>query len=132
MSEPLDIFGRPVEDRRLLVCVGPCCDREGRASANLAALQRLLIDRGLERVGIGVASCVRRHCLGNCGTEPLAQVLPGDVWHRGLTAERLLWIYQRLVVRNPPATATARRENGARAGARKRSSRDARKRPASE
>jgi (2Fe-2S) ferredoxin len=102
MNEPLDIFGRPLEDRRLLICVGPCCDREGRASAQLAALQRLLIAHQMDRESRGVASCVRRHCLGNCGSEPLAQTQPDNVWRRELTPERLLRIFERLVYRRAP------------------------------
>jgi NADH:ubiquinone oxidoreductase subunit E len=99
MGEPLDIFGRPLEERRLLVCVGPCCDREGRASATLAALRRLLAETGLREASIGAASCVRRHCLGNCGAAPLAQVLPDDVWHCNLSAQDLLHVYERQVLR---------------------------------
>jgi (2Fe-2S) ferredoxin len=85
-----------------LVCIGPICDHDGRASTNLAGLQQLLADRGLGEASVGVASCVRRHCLGNCRGEPLAQVLPDDIWYHRLTAENLLRIYAQHVLERRP------------------------------
>jgi (2Fe-2S) ferredoxin len=102
MGEPLDIFGRPVEDRRLVICTGPCCDRDGRASEHLAALRSLLIGRGLSEAIIGVASCVRRNCLGKCCSEPLAHVMPDDIWYHDLTGETLLRIFEQHVLNRRP------------------------------
>jgi (2Fe-2S) ferredoxin len=100
MKEQLDIFGRPLAERRLVVCAGPCCDREGRASANLAALRALLERRRLHE---GVpASCLRRNCLGRCSTEPLARVLPDDIVYRGLSGEILAMIFERHVLNHRP------------------------------
>lgn len=104
MKEQLDIFGRPLSERRLVVCAGPCCDREGRASANLAALQELLVAHGLHE---SAASCVRRNCLGKCTSEPLARVLPDDVVYRGLTGETLLLIFARHVLNDRPVAELA-------------------------
>jgi (2Fe-2S) ferredoxin len=94
----VDIFGRPAALRRLLVCTGPCCDRLGQASAHLAALRALLAARGGAEKGVGATSCVRRSCLGKCSGEPLAHVMPDNVWYRALSGESLLSIYQRHVV----------------------------------
>jgi (2Fe-2S) ferredoxin len=80
-------FRTPREERRLVVCTG--CDREGRASEHLALLTQLLIERGLSEESVGIASCVRRNCLGKCCSEPLAHVMPDDVWYRDLTGENL-------------------------------------------
>jgi len=102
MAKPLDIFGRPARARRLLVCTGPCCDGDGQASAQLAALRQLLIERGLNEESVGAASCVRRSCLGKCSGEPLAQVMPEEVWYRYATGENLLRIYERHVVNRQP------------------------------
>ncbi|MBY6240227.1 ferredoxin [Methylosinus sp. Sm6] len=102
MGEPLDIFGRPVEDRRLVICTGPCCDRDGQASENLAALKNLLIRNGLSEETIGLASCVRRNCLGKCCSEPLARVTPDDVWYHELTGENLLRIFEQHVLKRLP------------------------------
>ncbi|ATQ67006.1 MULTISPECIES: (2Fe-2S) ferredoxin domain-containing protein [Methylosinus] len=107
MGEPLDIFGRPVEDRRLVICTGPCCDRDGRATANLEALRGLLIQTGLGAETIGVASCVRRNCLGQCCSEPLAHVAPDDIWYHELTAENLLRIFVQHVLNHRPVAELA-------------------------
>jgi (2Fe-2S) ferredoxin len=101
MKEQLDIFGRPLAERRLVVCTGPCCDREGRASANLAALKTLLESRRLHEAGVR-ASCVRRNCLGKCTTEPLARVAPDDIVYRGLSGEALAMIFERHVLNDRP------------------------------
>lgn len=93
---------RPATTRCLLVCIGPCCDRFGHASANLTALHQLLLDRGWTDSGIGSASCVRRSCLGKCSGEPLAHVLPDDIWYRDLSAENLLRIYEQHVLNRQP------------------------------
>jgi (2Fe-2S) ferredoxin len=99
---PRDIFGRPIEQRRLVICTGPCCDRDGRAAENLAALHRLLLERGSDLASLGVGSCVRRNCLGKCRSEPLAHVMPDDVWYHDLSGEKLLRIYERHVLRSQP------------------------------
>lgn len=78
----------------MLVCTGPCCDGDGRASAQLAALRELLVSSGLAEDDVGKASCVRRSCLGKCAGEPLAHVVPDDVWYRSLSADSLLRIYK--------------------------------------
>jgi (2Fe-2S) ferredoxin len=100
----LDIFGRPVAERRLLICTGPCCDRSGHASAHLAALRELLVQRGLRGSDVGSASCVRRSCLGKCTDEPLARVQPGNVWYHHLSSENLLRIYEQHVLNRQPVT----------------------------
>jgi hypothetical protein len=63
----------PPQDCRLLVCVGPRCDAEGRGTALLATLRGLLEDAA------GV-SCQSRDCLRLCTGEPVVRLEPsGDV-----------------------------------------------------
>src|SRR5262245_39905285 len=73
-------------------------NRLGQALAQLATLRALLVARGAAEKSAGAASCVRRSCLGKCSGEPLAHVMPDDVWYRALSGESLLRIYQRHVV----------------------------------
>jgi hypothetical protein len=65
---------REPQDCRLLVCVGPRCDAEGRGTALFARL------RGLLENAVGV-SCQSRDCLRLCsGGEPVVRLEPsGDV-----------------------------------------------------
>jgi (2Fe-2S) ferredoxin len=105
----LDIFGRPVAERRLLICTGPCCDRSGHATAHLAALREILVAKGLAAEGtagnrVGGASCVRRSCLGKCTGEPLARVQPDNYWYHDLSSENLLRIYEQHVLNRQPVT----------------------------
>ena len=63
----------PLQDCRLLVCVGPRCDAEGAGTALLARLRGLLEDAA------GV-SCQSRDCLRLCTGEPIVRLEPsGDV-----------------------------------------------------
>ncbi|HMK88435.1 MAG TPA: (2Fe-2S) ferredoxin domain-containing protein [Methylocystis sp.] len=50
---------------RLLVCVGPRCDEEGRGRALLQGLRAALGPR---------ASCVPRDCLRLCTREPVVRI----------------------------------------------------------
>jgi (2Fe-2S) ferredoxin len=102
MAAPRDTPGGPASGRRLLVCTGPCCDRNGHASAHLADLRALLLARGLGPAGVGSAACVRRSCLGKCTGEPLAHVVPDDVWYVSLSDASLLRIYDQHVVGGEP------------------------------
>jgi hypothetical protein len=64
----------PPQECRLLVCVGPRCDAEGRGTALLARLRDLLKDAA------GV-SCQKRECLRLCTGEPAVRLEPsGDVF----------------------------------------------------
>jgi (2Fe-2S) ferredoxin len=108
----LDIFRRPAAPRRLLICTGPCCDNSGHASAYLAALCQLLVARGLAGDSVDSASCVRRSCLGKCSGEPLARVMPDDVWYHDLSAERLLQIYESHVLNGQPVASLVLTETG--------------------
>jgi (2Fe-2S) ferredoxin len=98
----LDIFGRPVAERRLLICTGPCCDRLGHASAHLSVLRERLIAQVLAGDDVGSVSCVRRSCLGKCTGEPLARVQPDNIWYRHLSSEHLLQIYEQHVLNRQP------------------------------
>lgn len=93
-----DIFGRPAMERRLVICTGPCCDGQGKASAHLEALRTLLRLRALAEQRVDKGSCVRRSCLGKCSGEPLACVQPDNVWYHDLSAENLLRIYEQHVL----------------------------------
>ena len=67
-------MSEPPQECRLLVCVGPRCDAEGRGTALLARLRDLLKDAA------GV-SCQSRDCLRLCTGEPAVRLEPsGDVF----------------------------------------------------
>lgn len=72
---------------RLLVCVGPRCDAEGRGRALAAALrEKLAADPGAARK----ISLQTRDCLRNCTREPIVRIEPsGDVFSNP-TAKDLL------------------------------------------
>jgi (2Fe-2S) ferredoxin len=97
-----DIFDRPAAPRRLLVCVGPCCDQKGEASEILAALRADLEAAQLSLDIVGAASCVRRACLGKCTGEPLAFVHPDEVWYHNLSPSTLLRILRDHVLDRRP------------------------------
>lgn len=98
----MDIFGRPAEARRLLICTGPCCNRTGEAQAFLDELRATLLNARLDQEMIGEASCIRRSCLGKCTGEPLAYVDPDGVWYRRLSGDNLLLILRSHVLNHRP------------------------------
>jgi (2Fe-2S) ferredoxin len=104
----LDILGRPLAKRRLLICTGPCCDRFGHASAHLAALRARLATAGSAGGGsaggdvAAAASCVKRSCLGKCTGDPVARVQPDNFWYHHVSAENLLQIYEQHVLNRQP------------------------------
>jgi len=98
-----DIFDRPAELRRLMICTGPCCNRTGEAQVFLDELRLKLLDNGLDKDMVGEASCVRRSCLGKCTGEPLAYVHPDGVWYHKLSGENLLLILREHVLNRRPA-----------------------------
>lgn len=67
-------MSEPPQECRLLVCVGPRCDAEGRGSALLARLRGLL-------EGVAGVSCQSRECLRLCTGEPAVRLEPsGDIF----------------------------------------------------
>jgi hypothetical protein len=70
---------------RLLVCIGPCCDAEGRGHALLAALREALA--GAE----GVA-CVARGCLRVCTRDAIVRLEPSGEIFANPTIEELMRI----------------------------------------
>jgi len=59
---------------RLLVCVGPRCDEQGRGSTLLALLRKRLS-------GASGVACVPRDCLRLCTREPVVRLEPwGEVF----------------------------------------------------
>lgn len=87
-----DIFGLPAEQRRLVICTGPCCNKTGDAQALLDGLHDTLRSTKMDEAMVGQASCVRKACLGKCTGEPLAYVHPEGIWYHGLSVENLLLI----------------------------------------
>lgn len=66
---------------RLLVCIGPRCDAEGRGSALLQALREALGAAHADDLAAGRVSCVTRDCLRHCTRDPIVRVEPsGDVF----------------------------------------------------
>ncbi len=100
-----DIFNRPAEARRLLICTGPCCNNSGMAEVFLGQLRQGLLAEGLDEAMIGQASCVKRSCLGKCSGEPLAFVHPEGIWYHHLSGENLLKILRQHLLENRPVEA---------------------------
>lgn len=98
----MDIFDRPAAARRLMICTGPCCNRNGEAQVFLDELRTKLIASKLDQAMIGEASCIRRSCLGKCTGEPLAYVEPDGVWYHSLSGDNLLLILCRHVLGRQP------------------------------
>jgi len=97
-----DIFNRPAEARRLLICTGPCCNSSGLAEVFLGQLREELLAEGLNEAMAGQASCVKRSCLGKCSGEPLAFVDPEGIWYHRLSGPNLLKIlHQHLLGHRP-------------------------------
>lgn len=97
-----DIFGRPASRRRLMICIGPCCNANGAASLLLEQLRAKLSDAMTYGDMIGEASCVRRSCLGKCTGEPLAYVYPDGVWRHKPSVEDLLLILREQIIDERP------------------------------
>jgi len=97
-----DIFDRPPAPRRLMVCTGPCCNKDDVAKLFLDELRMRLLDAREREDVIGEASCVRRSCLGKCTGEPLAYVHPDGVWYHQLSVENLLLILRHHVLNEQP------------------------------
>lgn len=82
-----DFTAMPVESAkaapaiRLLVCVGPRCDAEGRGRALLARLQEALTTAFPSPEQAARISCSTRDCLRHCTQDPVMRVEPsGDVF----------------------------------------------------
>lgn len=93
-----DIFDRQAAQRRLLICIGPCCNSTGDAQMLLERLRAELLDARMNAETVADASCVRRSCLGKCTGEPLAYVHPEGIWYHRLTVENLLRILREHVL----------------------------------
>jgi (2Fe-2S) ferredoxin len=99
-----DIFGHPAEPRRLVICVGPCCNKNGDADSYIEALAGALRASGMDQTMAGQASCVRRACLGKCTGEPLAYVDPDGTCYHKLNVENLLRILRDHLLCRQPVT----------------------------
>jgi (2Fe-2S) ferredoxin len=97
-----DIFGRPARERRLVVCKGPCCDRLGEAKAILAELRSRLAAAEAQDGRLAEVSCIERACLGKCTGDPVACVLPDEVFYSGLSPDNLLHILREHVIGHRP------------------------------
>lgn len=61
---------------KLLVCIGPRCDAEGRGSALLARLRAALAERFAAEVAAGTLKCETRDCLRLCTRDPIVRLEP--------------------------------------------------------
>jgi (2Fe-2S) ferredoxin len=93
-----DILDRQAAPRRLLICIGPCCNSTGDAQILLESLRAELLRARLDADIVAEASCVRRSCLGKCTGEPLAYAQPEGVWYHRLTVDGLLRILREHVL----------------------------------
>jgi len=96
---PRDIFNRPAETRRLVICTGPCCNKTGDAQAYLDGLRQMLVAARLDEHMVGHGSCVQRACLGKCSGEPLAYVEPDGIWYHQLSSANLFAIVEEHVMK---------------------------------
>ncbi|WP_034995092.1 (2Fe-2S) ferredoxin domain-containing protein [Beijerinckia mobilis] len=99
-----DIFGRPAEARRLIICVGPCCNKSGEAEAFVEELRQAMQSEQIDEQMIGTASCMRRACLGKCTGEPLAFVHPDEVYYHHLSPAHLLRILREHLLGHRPVS----------------------------
>ncbi len=75
---------------RVLVCVGPRCDAEGRGRALLEELRSALVDAFPEASESGRISCSTRDCLRSCTRDPIVRLEPsGEVFSNPSVAELL-------------------------------------------
>jgi NADH:ubiquinone oxidoreductase subunit E len=66
---------------RLLVCVGTCCDAQGKGSALLAALENALQADFPDELREERLVCLPRACLRVCTRDPVVRVEPsGDLF----------------------------------------------------
>lgn len=61
---------------RLLVCVGPRCDAEGRGRALLASVEAALQEAFPQALADGRLKISTRDCLRHCTTEPVVRLEP--------------------------------------------------------
>lgn len=75
---------------RLLVCVGPRCDAEGRGRALLEAVRGALAAAFPAPAESARISCVTRDCLRLCTKEPVVRIEPsGDAFSNPAVADLL-------------------------------------------
>ena len=97
-----DICDRPAAPRQLMICTGPCCNKDDTARLFLNELRSRLLAAIESKDLVGETSCVRRSCLGKCTGEPLAYVHPDGVWYHKLSVENLLLILRSHVLNEQP------------------------------
>jgi NADH:ubiquinone oxidoreductase subunit E len=75
---------------RLLVCVGPRCDAEGRGRVLLTELRNAISNAFPEASRAGRISCVTRDCLRSCTRDPIVRLEPsGEVFSNPAVEELL-------------------------------------------
>jgi NADH:ubiquinone oxidoreductase subunit E len=73
---------------RLLVCVGPRCDAEGRGRALLAAIEEALAAAMANEIAAGRLAVETRDCLRLCTRDPVVRIEPsGDAFANPDVAE---------------------------------------------
>lgn len=82
---------------RLLVCVGPNCDAQGRGRALLAAVQDALASSFREELATGQLAVTTRDCLRHCTREPVVRFEPsGDAFSNPALDDLLLLVRESL------------------------------------
>lgn len=65
---------------RILVCVGPRCDAEGKGRAFYSAAKQAMRENFRDETAAGRLSCQTRDCLRLCTSDPVIRIEPsGDV-----------------------------------------------------
>ncbi len=71
----------PAQPTRLLVCVGPNCDAQGRGRALLAEVQLATHDAFPDELADGRLKISTRECLRLCTRDPVVRIEPsGDAF----------------------------------------------------
>lgn len=94
---------------RLLVCVGPRCDAEGRGRALLAELRQALAAAFPSPEAAGRIACTTRDCLRLCTREPVVRLEPSGDAFSNPTVEDLLRVVAEALSCDTGSSAASRR-----------------------
>jgi NADH:ubiquinone oxidoreductase subunit E len=86
--------GRRQFPTRLFVCVGPRCDAEGRAAAQLAALRPAVEAAFAQELADGRLRFDTRECLRLCTRDPVVRIDPEGEPYSGASVDEI-WTHLR-------------------------------------
>ncbi len=99
------LIGDPnVPTIRLLVCIGPRCDAQGRGSALLAQARSALAAQFGDALASGRIACDTRDCLRLCTRDPVVRFEPSGDAFSNPKIEDLLGCFDEALGQNPTET----------------------------